>query len=68
MTHQNLPDKDQSDSLTIGLGGEERAEQLRFHLFADSLAVVHHFDNGSVEVIPAVVLFTSWAIMRITFS
>ena len=46
MTHQNLPDKDQSDSLTIGLGGEERAEQLRFHLFADSLAVVHHFDNG----------------------
>ena len=53
MLHQYLADKDKADALSVRLGGEERGEQLGFHVLADALARVSNFQhdgrNGSAD-------------------
>ena len=49
MTHQYFANKDESDSLTVRFGREERTEQFSFCFFADSLTVIYHFNSGRSE-------------------
>ena len=45
MLHQYFTDEDKADTLSIRLGGEERAEQLCFHILADALSGISDFQH-----------------------
>ena len=46
MAIQDLTDEDQSQSLSVGLGGEEGGEQLGFGLLVDALSIVRDLHTG----------------------
>ena len=48
MAIQDLPDEDQSQSLSVGLGGEEGGEQLGFGLLVDALSIVRDLHAGRI--------------------
>ena len=49
MAIQNLTDEYQSQSLSVGLGGEEGGEQLGFGLLVDALSIVRNLHAGRVS-------------------
>ena len=48
MAIQDLTDEDQSQSLSVGLGGEEGGEQLGFGLLVDALSIVRNLHAGRI--------------------
>ena len=45
MFHQHLTDKDEADTLSVRLGGEERGKEFGFYLFADAFTSIADFEH-----------------------
>ena len=45
MLHQHLTDKDEADTLSVRLGGEERGKQFGLYLFTDAFTGIADFKH-----------------------